>query len=276
MSSSIRAIFTNVVSRFRSLFSKPTKDDIAGFVIDTSICGIDNPLALLEELTKSIDGTNRKIILTNVTIDELDSLQKRSNQNSKIARAILTAATNDRKHYKPIEIDTSFELADDCILNFCKEHKDTVILLTADKGMHLKAVAMSIETHYYQSLAQPKEYKKSSIKTLYPTTRDCEKLLLATTFNPISTAFRVCSRGIEYNITEANGPHELHVGDDVLIAKNKGNYISLTHFRIISLYDSDNCELVYTKRIYSSQDVVQLDAFYKSFIKDFKHSRHIK
>ncbi len=274
MSSPIRDIFTNIVSKFKSRFNKP--DNISGFVIDTSICGIDNPKALFEELISSIDGTNRKIILTNVTIDELDKLQKRSVENSENARAILTAASNDKEHshYLSVKIDTSFELADDCILNFCEIHKDSVVLLTADKAMYLKAQAMSIETHFYKSHWQPKV--KSNLLTLYPTERDCEKLLLTTNFNSFFTAFRVRSKGIEYDVSKSTGPKELHVGDDVLIAKNKGNYILLSHFRVVSLYESDNCELVYKKRIYSSQDVNQLDAFYKSFIKDFKHSRNIK
>ena len=274
MSSPIRDIFTNVVSKFKSRFNK--HDNISGFVIDTSICGIDNPKALFEELISSIDGTNRKIILTNVTIDELDKLQKRSVENSENARAILTAASNDKEHshYLSVKIDTFFELADDCILNFCEIHKDSVVLLTADKAMYLKAQAMSIETRFYKSHWQPKV--KSNLLTLYPTERDCEKLLLTTNFNPFFTAFRVRSKGIEYDVSKSTGPKELHVGDDVLIAKNKGNYILLTHFRVVSLYESDNCELVYKKRIYSSQDVNQLDAFYKSFIKDFKHSRNIK
>lgn len=274
MASSIPTLVTNL---FSLMFHK--QDNISGFVIDTSICGIDNLNALLERLVKLSDssGCSKKIILTTVTIDELDSLQKRSVENSEKARAILTAATNDNKHYLSVKINTSYRLADDCILHFCRIHRNSVVLLTADKAMYLKAQATSINACYYKSSNQHSGYKNSTIRTLYPTKRDGEKLLLTSNFDPITTAIRILLDSSEYNISRTRPPYELHVNDNILVAKNKSTYISFYHFRMISLYDQDNCEIVYYKQIHSSQDINDLpEDQYKNFIKNFIYLRQIK
>lgn len=271
MSSSIPGILASVFSLF---FRK--QDDISGFVIDTSICGIDNPKALFERLVKLSDSTDckSKIILTTVTIDELDSLQKRSVENSANARAILTAATNDSKHYLSVKINTSYRLADDCVLHFCSRHKSSVTLLTADKAMYLKARAMFIDACYIKSVNKHVGYNQSTIRTLRPTKKSGEKLLLTSNFDPISNAMRVLSDGLEYDISKMRKPYELHIGDDVLVAKKKDTYISFYHFKMISVYEQENCEIVYYKQIYSSKDISNLPkASYKNFIKDFTYKR---
>lgn len=275
MSSSI----TNILTSVFSLFFRKEKD-ISGFVIDTSICGVDNPKALFERLIKLSDssGCKKKIILTTVTIDELDRLQKQSVQNSEKARAILTAAANDRKHYLSVKINTSYKLADDCVLHFCLKHKSSVTLLTADKAMYLKALAMSIDTCYYKTAPSDLGHLEGGIRTLYPTRRNAEKLLLTSNFDSVSTAIRVLSNGFEYDISKIKTPiHELHIGEDVLVAKNKGSYISFYDFRMISLYDQENCEIVYYGQIHSSQDISSLPkASYKNFIRDFIYKRQIE
>lgn len=276
MSLPIRSILTKSSTSILNFFSNET-DNISGFVIDASISGVKDINVFLEELSRLIDGTDDRIILTNVTIDELDNLQKRRVDASNVARAILSSATDDESHshYLPVEIDTSFSLADDCILHYCEKHKRSVILLTADKGMTLKAEPKHIQTYYFD-LSKEQEDNQNSITTLYPTQKIDEKLFLTTKFNPVKTEFCVISNGVKHKVSKMNGPQELQVGDDVLIAKNKGSYISLSHYRIISLYESDNSELVYTTRIYNSEDVNQLDAFYRSFIEDFRYKRNIQ
>ena len=275
MSSSIQSIFANLFSAF---FHK--QDDISGFVIDTSICGIDNQKALFERLIKLSNASDckKKIILTTVTIDELDNLQKQSIQNSENARAILTAAANDRKHYLSVKINTSYKLADDCVLHFCEKHKVSVTLLTADKAMYLKALAMSIDVCYFKSSPTHVGHQKSPIRTLYPTRKDGEALILTSNFDSVSTAIRVLTNGFEYDISKIKKTsYELHIGEDVLVAKNKGNYISFYDFRIISLYSQENCEIVYYKQIHSSQDINNLPkASYKNFLKDFIYKRQIE
>ena len=274
----IRTIFRNAASTLKFFFDKTEdvpSDNISGFVIDTSISGVPDVTVLLEELAKSIDGSNDKIILTSVVYKELDRLQKRNVENSRNARAILTLANTDKEHYKFVQINSSSDLADDNILRFCEEHRNSVILLTADKTMNIDAEAKSVKTYFFKLPVKPKKVP-SKIRTLYNTKRKSEKLYLTTTFDSVSTAYRVRSNGIEYDVKVTRGPKELHIGDDVLVAKNKGYYISLTHFRVISLYENNNCEIIYYKRIYNSKDLQQLkSAFYKSFIKDFKHIRNI-
>lgn len=257
-----------------------SKKNISGFVIDASICGVNKIVRLLEELSQINIGSNDRIILTNVTIDELDNLKKRRIDISKYAQAIIYAASEDINHsyYLPVDIDKSFDLADDCIIHFCEKHKRNVILLTADKGMLLKAESKGIATYFFDLSEEQKSNQRSGLTTLYPTRKIDGNLYLTPNFNSVTTEFCVISNGTKLKVSKMYGPQELHVGDDVLIAKDKKEkgFVSLSHFRIISLFEEENAELVYTTRIYNSDDVSHLDAFYRSFIEDFRYTRNIQ
>lgn len=259
-------MLSTITNFLQNLDIQGNENNIAGFVIDTSICGIQNQRELFERLIEACDKSGLKIILTTVTIDELDLLQKRNIENSQNARNILNSAVNDSLHFKAIEVDKEFALADDCILNFCNEHKKSVALLTADKAMYLKANAKGIQTCYFY----PPPYIQNPIRTLYYTKKEGDRLLIAPTFDPISTAVRIVSDTFEYDILKSREPYELHIGDNVFIAKSKKNYVSFYHFRMISLNDTINCIVKYHKRIYSMYDIELLpQGNYKSFINDF-------
>lgn len=278
MSLQPRNILATSSSVLKFFFNKT--DDVSGFVVDASISGVKDVNVLLDDISKQIDGTDDRIILTNVTIDELDRLQKRRINHSDNARAILSAATDDESHshYMPVEIDTSFNLADDCILHYCEKHRRSVILLTADKGMTLKAEPKRIATYFFDLSKEQDDNQRSSITTLYPTKKVDGNLYLTPNFNSVTTEFCVISNGTKLKVLKMYGSQELHIGDDVLIAKYKKEkgFVSLSHFRIISLFEEENAELIYTTRIYNSDDVSHLDAFYRSFIEDFRYTRNIQ
>ena len=56
----------------------------------------------------------------------------------------------------------------------------------------------------------------------------------------------------------------------VFISSKKPDYITFAHYRIISLYAENNCELIYSKRFYDNNDIDVPKPAYTSFIKDFK------
>ena len=245
------------------------KNNVSGFVIDTSICGVQNQKELFKRLIETCDKSGLKIILTTITIDELDDLQKRNVDNSSHARSILKFAVDDSFHIKAVKVDKGFKLADDCILGYCSKHINHVALLTADKAMYLKASAMGIKTCYFYPPPQIKP-----IRTLYHTKKEGDRLLITPSFDTVTTAVRVVHDTSEYDILRSREPYELHIYDDVFIAKIKDNYIAFHHFRMTSLDDTNNCEIIYHKRIHSKHDVEDLpQGDYKSCIKDSLSAR---
>lgn len=113
--------------------------------------------------------------------------------------------------------------------------------------------------------SEPKFDTNSKISTLFPANRIGNKLLISKFLTP-TMSIRVCSNSLEYN----DGIIELNVGDDVFIATKKPDYITFAHYKIISLYSENNCELIYSKRFYDYNDIDVPEIAYKSFIKDFK------
>jgi len=106
---------------------------------------------------------------------------------------------------------------------------------------------------------------KFKIITLFPARR-IEGQLLISEFQTATRSICVCSNGREYE----DGVRRLEIGDDVYIATKKLDYITFAHYRIISLYAKNNCELIYYKRIYDYKHIDLPKPSYKSFINNFK------
>ncbi len=105
----------------------------------------------------------------------------------------------------------------------------------------------------------------SKIMTLLSANRIGNKLLISN-FQTDTRSICVCSEGLEYN----NSIRELKVGDDVFISSKKPDYITFAHYRIISLYAENNCELIYFKKFYDYNNIDVPNSAYNSFIEDFK------
>ena len=118
------------------------------YVIDASITGTEN----FREIFSKLHSKSSKIILTSITIRELDMIQHFRNDNSaRNARNILSTAAKDEnsESFSCIQISEDKELADDNIISYCNSNKNAVILATADKVMALKARMYGIQTEYY-------------------------------------------------------------------------------------------------------------------------------
>lgn len=244
------------------------KHDDVGFVLDASICGIEN----LKDILSSIFAKNAKIILTSITIKELKKLQEFKDIAAKDAKYILTIAAENYENFRKVLIDETFESPDECIIKYCADHKQDIVLLTADKMMALNARILGVKTQYYKHNNNSRYSKVQA--TTYAVTllaaRTIGDKLVVCDFENNYRSVLIISNGIEYT----KGEYELKIGDDVYIATNKTQYMTFAHYQIISLTPKNNCKLVYSRRIYSASEIDCLTkAGYKSFMRDFKR-RH--
>lgn len=234
------------------------KEDFYGFVIDASITGVEN----LRNILLKICQTQAKIILTSITIKELEKLQKLKDIQGKDARYILSLAAENSTTFKTVLIDETLRCPDDCIIKYCEENKKNVTLLTADKTMALKARMYSVQVQYFK---YDRINTSRKVITLIPANKIGSKLIISK-FQTSTLSIRVYSDGIQYN----DGIKELNVGDDVFIATKKMGYITFAHYSVICLEEENNCELIYYCRIYDDEKINLTNAEYKAFIKDFK------
>lgn len=240
-----------------------------GFVIDASIAGIEN----LHDILSKICAINAKLVLTSITIKELEKMQKFKDIDGKCARRILAIAAENHENFYTVLIDEKLENPDECIIKYCADHKKNVVLLTADKAMALKARMYGVKTQYFKhnnsytySNAQPSAYTTPITSTLLTARRIGGKLFISD-LNTDYRSVKVISKGIEHT----EGVCELKIGDDVYLATKKTQYLTFAHYSIISLGLENNCKVVYSKRIYNMSEIENLPKVeYKSFIRDFK------
>lgn len=241
-------------------------EETSTFVIDASITGADDIMDTINNLC----ANNSKIVLTSVTIKELERMQEFHDLEGKDARKILAMAAGDYEHFECVLIDETLGTPDDCIIKYCTDNKDRVILMTSDKTMELKSRAYGIKTNFFKQPIKPSFvppiHPQKKIVTLFETRRIGGKLIISE-LDSCFKSIRVISNGIEYN----EGTVELKVGDDIYIAALKRNYIIFIHYKVLSLSLTNNCRLIYSRRIYNADGISDLpEADYKSFVRDFK------
>ena len=253
--------------------TQPTKTEynipqklVQDYVIDASITGIKS---LQDDISK-IFATKSKIILTSITLKELERMQKFNDLQGIDARYILALAAENYTNFETVLIDETFDTPDDCIVHYCVENKNHVALLTSDKTMVLKARMYGVQVYYLkQDISNNNNHvvkqSNSKIRTLFPAKRIANKLLISG-FHTNTISICVYSDGVEYT----DGVRELKVGDDVFIASKKSGYITFAHYKMISLYCENNCELIFSKRFYDYNDIDVPKVEYKSFLEDFK------
>lgn len=233
-------------------FSKPI------YVIDASITGYEK---LFSTLNSAIaDGS--KIVITSITRKELVSLKKIPDNQGKDATIILSMAVTNPEVFISVHINETIGIPDDCIIAYCEEHKENVILLTSDIEMALKARELSIQTQYLmQQIPEHTKNKKLFVAKII------DNKLVISNFSTKNQSICVVSDGIEYN----SGVYELKIGDDVYVATKKSSeYMTFVHFKIVSLSYENNCKTVFHYRITCIQDIEQLPkGGYKSFMREF-------
>ena len=249
--------------------SKAEKD--LEYVIDASITGIEQ----LKDILAKIYSSGKKIILTSITIKELEKMQKFNDDEGNDARYILTLAADKPEAFKTVLIDETLDTPDDCIIKYCADNNQNVVLMTSDKTMSLKARMYSVQVEFYKQPIRIKNKdtkpiirNNSKTRTLIPAKRiDGKLVLMLSELQSQKLSIVVYSDGIEYT----TGVKELKIGDDVYIASEKSNYFTFSHYRMTSLYLENNCQIIYSARIYNNVDLNRItNASYKAFLKQFK------
>ena len=252
----------------------PKKADYElGYVIDASITGTEE----FRDTIAKIRSSSAKIILTSVTIKELETMQKFKDIKAVEARHVLGLAAEYFEDFHNVLIDESLATPDDCIINYCSSNKERVVLLTSDKTMALKARMYGVKTKY---MKQPTKKSVATGFTPYVPNVTTSVIgnkrlklaqflngkLLIKKFKSPNKNILVLSEGIEYK----KGIYELKIGDDVFVASDKEEYLTLAHYKVTNIAPYNNCIMVYSSRFYSTKEIFDLPrADYKSFMKDF-------
>ena len=263
--------------------SKPDGGATKEVVIDASISGFKGIEGILSEICKS----STKIILTSITIIELDKLQKGDDEQAIGARHILAMASEDNNNFQEVLIDETVGIPDDCIIKYCADNKEKTTLFTADKVMCLKARMHGVETRYFKKrpdartdhsqtisslgLTNAIQDAKNSVMntseqvTLYDAKKIEDKLVIKA-YNTGKKSICVISNDCKYT----SGKHEIKVGDDVYLATNKQQYVTFAHYRITSLKSKENCKLIFYLRLQHEEEISYLpNKSYRKFMRDF-------
>lgn len=243
--------------------------NVVTYVLDASFTGIKG----FGEKLRDIFEIGSKIILTSITIKELDKLQKLSDSQGIDARFILALAAENPEQFDTILIDESLETPDDCIIKYCADNKESVILLTCDKVMALKARMYQVNTEYFKKDLRKIGYvnSKSKLSTLEVAKRKGDKLVISK-FNTHNCSIKVISNNREYT----EGIVELKLNDEVYVVAKKADYITFAHYVVISLFDRNNVILKYSCRIHNNKQIKKLPEIdYRRFVNEFKIRRDL-
>lgn len=261
-------------NRKKTLKAENTKKQVekaTDFVIDASITGLSEFKTTLYGLCNS----KSKIILTSITIKELENMQKFKDIQSLHARHLLATAVENQDRFSTVLIDETCGTPDDCIIKYCADHKDTITLLTSDKAMALKARMYEVQVAYLKQTEVSDSFSKHKCNnkkvTLFIAKMVGDKLIIPNFTTPYRNTL-VISNGIEYTYEISS----LNVGDHVYVATNKYGYISFAHYEVTSLSAENNCRIIHSARLYNTSDIQKLPkAEYKSFVRDFKRSHNL-
>ena len=240
-------------------------DEPISFVIDASITGTDG----LGNLLDKIETTDHRVILTSVTIHELEMMQQYNDKDGKDARRILARAAIDKEKYLCKLIDEDLPTADDCIIRYCANNKERVRLITSDKTMALKARMYGVDTNFIKpSKNVPETTGNVDVKrrghSLYSARKVGDKLFLECVKSP-SRVYKVISGDHEH----CSGIVELKKGDDVYVTTDKQEFWTFAHYKITSMSSENNCILVFSRRLYDVEEIENMPKQYQSFMREF-------
>ena len=146
------------------------------------------------------------------------------------------------------------------------ENKNNVILYTADKEMHLLAKAEGVDSKFFK-LPETSNKTKKPMRFHDAVREDNQLFLDLDMANKPWKKIRVISNGQELD----SGCVKLRIGDDIYLASKKrdASYTSFAHYRVVSLWNDENVELIFSRRI---TDLKNLDLpwNYKTFLREFK------
>ena len=120
-------------------------------IIDASICGAKGAL---QAIHREISESNAKIILTDITVEELTKLEDGDDNTAYVARRILSNSAKHTDTYYFIKITKTSIIDDKSIVDFASTVKNAV-LFTADKGMNAIAKLEKVEVNFFIKSNKP-------------------------------------------------------------------------------------------------------------------------
>ena len=243
-----------------------TKIEKITTVIDTT------PLTSLKALAKATNLSKSEVkdsLASHPKVKEKVLAQLKKNKDEQ--RALKKNQNNKERNTCRHESMQNLEDPNIQIMKYLFENRDKFVLLSNDNNLISEARKHGIQTKYLKNAEKPdtnlpteQTYKQTTLLAA----KRIEGGLIISTFDTDYRSISVFSQGIEHT----NGVYELNIGDEVFVAKNHNDYVSFAHYKVSSLYSKNNCILIYSKRLYNMNEIVNLPrANYKSFMKDFKH-----
>lgn len=225
---------------------------------------IDASVVCVAELQQII--ADNPIILTDIAISKFEKIQHSKDFRGLNARTLLRRVAEEHTTCKCVKVQEENLSQEQSIIKFCLNNKEDVILLTSNPVLTLNARAHFIEVEFVRQTKIDWNMKKRS--TLYNTEMEDGKLVI----NKFETQYRktvVKSNEQQYS----HGTYALNIGDEVFTATLKKDHLVFAHYKIVSLEKENNCELVYSKRIMSEQDLNALPQEYQAFMLEFKRAK---
>lgn len=256
--------------------NETNRKEITEYVIDASLCGRDD----IPKIIENILSENKKIIITSITLEELDRLQFKSHDSISVAgaRYILRIAAEDQKNMFKLQlVNRDYTLADDCIIEYCIENT-SCCLLTSDKVMALKARVFGVESIFY-----PFEEKtintnivkfktaQNNLETLPYSEFKNGKLWLNGNKINNSTIYQLC---IDNNFKPMKRNYRISVGSILFEAKHiKDRIWGISKYVVVNETVDNNAEKVFFKEIaflddysFEKTDNKLIDSFLRSLV----------
>lgn len=228
-------------------------------VMDTSICGVPGILSII--------NLQKKVLVSNLTIKELRKLKaSKRGRDSEDASTILLRLAKNHKPYESVFIKKTSTYVDDSIIEYCEQRKDEVVLFTADQEMAALARGKGITVDFFERV--PIEF--DVIPNGFTINADnMGKIITLDAINYVAGDLTIRLNNIANQknmaiITQRKQPTAkrkpvfLSVGDEIFIAKLRDNCVILSHFKVCKLSKKDNCEVVFSAKIFNKNGVENL------------------
>ena len=118
-----------------------------------------------------------------------------------------------------------------------------------------------VKVHYMKHQIQKNKEEEMEIKV----EKKGKKLYLVKSKNT-NNVVKIISNGVEV----MEEMPELKIGDEIIMAVQKTNHVSITHNKIVSLDADNRFELIFSKEIYARRDERDLEKVYKECIREMK------
>ena len=106
----------------------PRNKIITRYVLDNSVIG---KMAILEFISELIEK-DEKIVITCLFIKGLEESLKENLSFSKIATELLSIIAEDEEHFEVVKVDEEEKYVDDCIMAYCCESLEKVVLVVGN------------------------------------------------------------------------------------------------------------------------------------------------